>query len=288
MTLWFALGLVGAGIWLAHDGLTRPSVAAPRAPSRTLLRLQDWLVQAGLEGVTPRTVAVVCLAGSLLGGLAAHALLGWPLADLVGVLAGSLAYPLWLRARHARHRARVQHALPEAIDRLRDALASGLTLDRAFQGLAEDGPEALRPLVRQFCAELRYVPFEEAVEHLRDRLADPSFDLVAGALQLHDEVGGQRFRACLGQLAEALRADLAMRDRLAATRARIVYSARLLALVPALLLVLLRWWSPLAAQTFDDAFGQILLAACALAVAGGYAAMLWMARLPGDDRVLVR
>jgi tight adherence protein B len=97
-----------------------------------------------------------------------------------------------------------------------------------------------------------------------------------------------RFRACLDQLAASLRADLASRDRLQAARARTVYSARILAGVPAALLLLLRWWSPAAAQTFDGPVGQVLLGVCALAIAGGYASMLWLARLPDDDRVLVR
>lgn len=286
--VWLALGLVGAGLYLAHDGLTRPAAAAPHAPSRALLRLQDWLLQAGLEGVTPRTVLLVSLGGALLGGLLAHALLGWPVADLAGILTGGLAYPLWLRARHARHRACVQRALPEAIEQLRDALGSGLTLDRAFQGLAEQGPEALRPYAAELCAELRYVPFAAAVERLRDRLADPSFDLVASALLLHDEVGGRRFRACLGELAAGLRADLATRERLGATRARIVYSARLLALAPVALLLLVRGWSPAAAQVFDGPVGQLLLAGCGAAVAMGYAGMLWLSRLPEEERVLVR
>src|SRR5207248_3622208 len=107
----------------------------------------------------------------------------------------------------------------------------------------------------------------------------PAFDLVSSALLLHSEVGGQRFRECLAQLADTLRSDLVARDRLVATRSRIVYSARVLALVPVVLLVMLRWWSPLAARTFDGALGQSLLAACVVAVAGGYASMLWLARL---------
>jgi tight adherence protein B len=289
--LWLALGLVGSGIWFAHDGFTRLSVAAPqqqRRSSRTLLRLQDVLVQAGLERATPLSVLLFCVALGLAGGLLSQLLIGWPLMDLaLGVGTGLL--PLaWLRSRHARQRAMVQRALPAAFDQLRDALASGLSMDRALRGLAEQGPESLRAYFGRFCIEVGHLRFDEAVERLRDRLADPVFDLAASALLLHDEVGGMRFRACLDQLAASLRADLASRDRLQAARARTVYSARILAGVPAALLLLLRWWSPAAAQTFDGPIGQLLLGGCALAITGGYASMLWLARLPADDRVLVR
>jgi tight adherence protein B len=288
MILWLALGCVGAGIWLAHDELTRPSVVVARRPSRTLLRVQDLLVQAGLERATPASVVLLCLACFVMGGLVAHVLLGWPLIDLAAAIAAGLAPLAWLRGRHARKRAVVQRALPDALAQLRDALASGLSMERALRGLADQGPEPLRPLFRRFCAEAEHLEFQAAVERLRDRLADPAFDLVASALLLHAEVGGMRFRACLDQLAGLLRADLASRDRLNAARVRTVYSARILAGVPACLLLLIRWLSPAAAETFDGPIGQLLLGACAAAIAGGYLGMLWLARLPDDDRVLVR
>src|SRR5919206_113823 len=116
--------------------------------------------------------------------------------------------------RHARHRQAVLRALPEAIDRLRDSLAS-VPLDVALARLGtEAGPEALRPHFRQLGTELALgVPFAPAVQHWADGLADQTADRVASALVLHDRVGAQRFATCLGQLAGALRADLALRDQ---------------------------------------------------------------------------
>src|SRR5881398_1843098 len=86
---------------------------------------------------------------------------------------------------------------------MRDTLGSGLTLDRAFQGLASNGPDALRPAFRQFEAELppHTDSFETAAMRLRDRLADSTWDLVTAGLLLHDEVGSARFGACLDHLA---------------------------------------------------------------------------------------
>jgi hypothetical protein len=37
---------------------------------------------------------------------------------------------------------------------------------------------------------------------------------------------------------------------------------------------------------FDGALGQMLLAGCVASVAIGYAGMLWITRLPGEQRVL--
>jgi tight adherence protein B len=289
MTVWLALGLVGLGLWLAHDGLVRPVRPAPASRVRLRERVGDWLLQAGLEGVTLPILVCTTLAGALAGGLLVHVLLGWPVADLVGAAAGGLAYPLWLRGRHARQRGRVRQALVEVIERIRDAVASGLDVGTALVDLAQNGPPVLRPQLQQLAAELSAgVPFAESVQGLRRRLADPTFDLVAEALILRDEVGGDRFGVCLDEVARGVRAQIALRGRLAAARGRLYLSARILALLPLGLLVYLRWSSPAAARAYQTAVGQELLAAAALVIVVGYLATLWLARLDEDERVLVR
>jgi Flp pilus assembly protein TadB len=68
-----------------------------------------------------------------------------------------------------------------------------------------------------------------------------------------------------------------------------VLTARVMAVLPAILLLLVRWWSPTAtARTFESPLGQLLIAVCVAAIAGGYTWMLWLARLPDEERVLVR
>jgi tight adherence protein B len=289
MTLWLAVGLVGLGLWLAHDGFVQP--VRPARVGRVGLRerLGDWLLQAGLEGVTLPMLVGTTLAGALAGGLLVHVLLGWPVADLLGVVAGGLAYPLWLRARHARQRDRVRQALVEVIERIRDAVASGLDVGAALADLAQNGPAVLRPQLRQLVAELQAgVPFAEGVSELRRRLADPTFDLVAEALILRDEVGGDRFGTTLEQVARDVRGQIALRGRLMAARGRLYLSARVLALLPLGLLIYLRWASPAAARAYQTTLGQEVLAGAALVIVVGYLLTLWLARLDEDERVLVR
>ena len=50
--------------------------------------------------------------------------------------------------RHDRRRAAVQDALVEAIEQLRDAIRTGLSVQEALAGLARSGPSALRSGVR--------------------------------------------------------------------------------------------------------------------------------------------
>jgi Flp pilus assembly protein TadB len=85
-----------------------------------------------------------------------------------------------------------------------------------------------------------------------------------------------------------VRAQIALRGRLAAARGRLYLSARILALLPLGLLVYLRWSSPTAARAYQTAIGQEVLAGAALVIVVGYVATLWLARLDEDERVLVR
>jgi Flp pilus assembly protein TadB len=290
--LWLALILLGVGVWVAHDGLApRPAIREARGSWAPVDRVKDWLAQADLPGVTIWHVVALCAAGCVAGGFAGYVTFGVPVTAALGAVGGALAVPVWLRTRHTRRRPARQRAIAEALERMRDTLGTGLTLDHAFQGLANNGPETLQRPFRQFEAELppHTDSFETAAVRLRDRLADSTWDLVTAGLLLHDEVGSTRFGSCLDHLARWQRSDLALRDRLVAARARIVLTAKVMAVLPVILLVLVRWWSPVAtARTFETPLGQALLALSVLAIVIGYAWMLWLAQLPDEERVLVR
>src|SRR5579871_138226 len=152
----FALfGLVALGLWLVHDGLLPSRPRAPRRHSPAIFAgLREWLVQTGVA-ISPRLFLLICAGGALLGCLLAQLLVGGPVLDLVGAALGGGVYPLVLRGRHIRRRQAVLHALPEAIDRLRDSLASTIPMDVALARLgSEAGPEPLRPSFRVLANEL--------------------------------------------------------------------------------------------------------------------------------------
>ena len=59
-----------------------------------------------------------------------------------------------------------------------------------------------------------------------------------------------------------------------------------MAALPLLLLFAIRRINPAYVAVFDSPWGQVLLAGCVASVAVGYVGMLWMTRLPVDQRVL--
>ncbi|MBV9354436.1 MAG: type II secretion system F family protein [Chloroflexi bacterium] len=279
---------MAGGVYLTFDGLTRPRPTAVEAERRRWGQIADFLTRAGVHDVGPHEFVAAALATGLLSALVAQLVLGWGVLSGVAGLTGLIApYAYYLR-RHDRRRSAVQTAVVEAIEQVRDAIRTGLSVPEALAGLGRTGPEVLRPEFARLSRELRLVGFASALTAMRDRLADPVFDVVAAALTINDRLGGHQVSQVLDRLAEATRAQLRVQDELRAQQGRTVLSARIVALAPVLALVGLRITNPRYLAIFDSWVGQVVLVGCVFAVAIGYLAMLALTRLPGQRRVLVR
>ncbi len=274
----------GSAIYLLYEGLTNP-----RPPSSEKWRLrgvEEFLIRAGLREVSPRGFVAFSLgAGAVVGG-ATYLLLGWGVVSGMAAGLAVTAPTAYYVQRHDRRRAALQVGLVEAIGQLRDGIRTGLSVQEALVGLARSGPEALRPEFTILVREMRLVGFEPSVAAMRERLADPVFDVLAATLLLNDRLGGRNVSQVLDRLAHATRAELLVQQEIRAFQARNVLSARIVAAVPLVMLIVLRQVNPGYLAMFDDWSGQMLLAGCVLSVALGYGAMLWMTRLPSEGRVL--
>lgn len=273
----------GVGAFLLYDGLTRPPTE-PGPPRRS--RLDDWLAQAGLGDVTPRDFLAFSLGSALLCGLLSQMLLGWPLVSATAALAALALPAVYYDRRRERRRAALEGALVEAIAQLRDAIRAGLGLEEALAGLALHGPEVLRPEIAALVRRSRIEGFQPALAAARDRLALPLFDTVAISLSLNDRVGGRQVSRVLDRLAHATREQVRTAEELRAHQSRNVLAARVVAAVPLLVLLAIRRLNPGYLALFSTAPGQLLLAGCVASIAVGYLAMLRVARLPEEGRVL--
>jgi tight adherence protein B len=278
----------GAGVFLIYDSLTRRADERPAGRRGWNARAREFLVRAGLYDVGPRDFLLFSLGAGLLAGIVAQYLLGWLLVSVVAAGLGMVAPFLYYVERHNRRRAAIQSALADAISQLRDGIRSGLSVQEALVGLARNGPQALRTEFSILVREARLIGFEPALRGMRDRLADPVFDIVAAALVLNDRVGGRNVTQVLDRLAQATRSQQRIQQELRAYQGRNVLSARIVAAVPLVVLMAIRTVSPEYLELFDTVPGQLLLMGSLVSVAIGYLMMRWMSRLPGEERVLVQ
>jgi len=119
-----------SGVLLTFEGLARPRehVLGPLRWQGA----QEFLVRAGLRGVTARDFLIFSIASGGLAAVMAQLFLGW---GVISGLAGGLGllapYAYYVR-RHDRRRAAIQDALVEAIEQLRDGIRTGLSVHEAL------------------------------------------------------------------------------------------------------------------------------------------------------------
>jgi tight adherence protein B len=279
---------LATGVYLAYEGLTNPRAQDTDAEPFRLRRLEEFLVRAGLRDVTPREFLLFSAAAGAVSGVAAQLFLGWGVVSALAAAVGLLGPYAYYMRRHDRRRAAIEAGLVEAIEQLRDAIRTGLSVSEALAGLARTGPEALRAEFGTLGRETRLLGFEGALRSMRDRLADPVFDIVAAALTINDRLGGRQVSQVLDRLAEATRAQLRIQQEVRAQQGRTVLSARIVAAAPLAALVGLRTTNPGYLSVFDSVWGQMVLVVCAACVGFGYVAMLSLTRLPAQRRVLIR
>jgi tight adherence protein B len=256
----------GFGVVLVFDGLTSPrSRDGDRAP---------WPIRRALRSLAP----------PLIGGAAALAGTGWPVAAVTGAVVG-WELPRWVRSRgDHRRRARRRDAIAEAAARIRDSVRAGVGLGDALSALGAHGPAPIRSACRQLAVDLQLSGMEAALDGLRARLDDPLGDLLCRAVFTADRTGGRNLSTVLEDLAETARRQAATLREIRAHQARNRYTAAIVAAAPVALLLGMRLVNPEYLAPYRTAAGQVVLAVVFALIAAGYLAMARVARLPREPR----
>lgn len=277
--------LLGTGLLLVWRALTSDP---PRRSTRPGWRdrLAESLAQAGIEGVSPgRLVGVSAVLGLvgfvLVAGVSRVALLGL----VFGAFAASVPYAA-VRARRRRRTVELRDVWPDVVDNLGSAIRAGLALPEALAQLGVRGPEPLRPYFARFAADYRASGrFGDCLDRLKAALADPVGDRVVESLRLAREVGGSDLGRLLRTLSGFLREDARTRAELETRQGWTVSAARLALAAPWLLLLLLST-RPQAVAAYRTASGALVLLGGGAVSFVAYRLMLWIARLPEEQRVL--
>jgi tight adherence protein B len=276
--------LLGTGLVLTWSAFTMPR--RPRASHGLGTRLRDSLDRAGMPSVTP----TILLTSSLcLGLVVLVAVLVLSRTVPVAVAFATLAAyaPFALVTGRARRRQReLAEVWPDAVDHLASGVRAGLSLAEAVSGLSERGPESLRPAFARFAREYQMSGrFEECLDRLKERLADPVGDRVVEGLRVAREVGGGDLGRLLRSLSGHLRDDARTRSELEARQSWAVNGARLAVAAPWLVLLLMCFQPEVIARYASPAGSVVLVGGAGLCLLA-YRLMLRIGRLPTERRVM--
>lgn len=277
--------MLGAGLFCIWWSTWPRTERAPRE-ARVMPRLRDELAQAGHHNISPH----VLLAASALAGLAAF-LLVLALTRVLSVSSCFAVMATWLPVALVRMRARARRAQlrdlwPDVVDNITSAVRAGMALPEALAQLAHRGPEELRPAFADFASDYRTSGrFAEALDRLKDRLADPVGDRIVESLRIAREVGGTDLGTLLRTLSTFLREDARTRAELEARQSWTVNAARLAVAAPWIVLGLL-CTRPESVSAYDSRLGVLVLAFGGLMSVVAYRLMMRLGRLPEEARVL--
>ncbi|MHA7209606.1 type II secretion system F family protein [Arthrobacter sp. MDT1-65] len=278
-------GALGAGLFLVWWSCWERPVTERRAPARRRV-LEDLLQRAGVERVSGNGLIASCVAVGAVVLLTGFVLTGSvPIALCFALFGGFLPFSI-VRWRAARRTASLRELWPDVVDHLRSAIRAGLSLPEALIQLGEKGPVELRPAFRAFGADYRAGGrFDDALNRLKERLADPVADRIVEALRMTREVGGSDLGRLLGTLSEFLRDAARTRSELEARQSWTVNAARLAVAAPWFVLLLLST-RPEAVRAYNSAGGAVVLLGGLLISVVCYRIMLRIGALPEDERVL--
>lgn len=283
-TLWgLALGAGALLVWLSFWVEEGP---AQRKVGGWYDRTQDQLVRAGAPAVTPwalvstasgLAVVVLALSGAATGSVVIGA--------AFGLIAARAPFAIvTMRSRKTETGAR--DAWPDSVDHLASGIRAGLSLPEALSQLGDRGPEQLRDAFRAFAEDYRATGrFNDCLDALKARLADPVADRIVEALRITRDVGGTDVGRLLRTLSQFLRDEARLRGELEARQSWTVNAARLAVAAPWLVLAFLSTRAENAAA-YNSAAGATILIFGGLATVIAYRLMMRLGRLPQDKRVL--
>jgi tight adherence protein B len=247
-----------AGAQVSPVSIRRRRLLADAAPIRRLLARTHW------AGAFERLLAQAGLAMPLASFLlAALCLAGLPL--------------LYLLRRRAARFARIEAALPDALDLVARALRAGHALPHALRIAAEEAALPLATELRLVVDEADYgAPLPDALRALAARLPLPDIGCLVATLSVQRETGG-KLPELMASLAGLVRERAALRARIRVGTAEGRLSAWILGLLPFALGAALGCLHPdFLRLLWEDPAGRRMLAGASLLMVVG---VVWMRAL---------
>jgi tight adherence protein B len=206
--------------------------------------------------------------------------LPWHLSLVLLAVCGPLTW--WLLKRYRLNKIRREFAsyFPETVDSLNRAIQAGVPVERALASMAELYHGEIATRFRRLVQLLELgVPFREALNSFASRLNLPDVDFFCAILALNRE-SGSRLSPLLTSLSRTLRERQAVDRKLKGLTAESRGSARILMILPVIVIGLQTLLNPGHFQfLLTDPLGRVLLGYVVVSMLAGFLIIQRMSRL---------
>lgn len=164
------------------------------------------------------------------------------------------------RARSAMRRQQLRKGMPQAIRLICISLDSGGSLNQALAYAAENSSGPISKELKHAVWDVKAgKSFQEAMESLRSRTGEGEFACLSVAMEIQHSCGGT-LSAVLGSVSQMLEQSAELEEDLITKTTQAQLSARVIAAMPAVVLVLLSLVSPgFIMQFFESPMGVAIL-----------------------------
>ncbi|WP_338672602.1 type II secretion system F family protein [Streptomyces sp. SCSIO 30461] len=230
---------------------------------------------------TTRRVVIALTAGAVAG-----ALTRWPVAAVLTPVAMLTLPGLLGPDRQAARRTRRMEALALWTEMLRDTLSAAAGLEQAVLTTADIAPAPLEPELRELAAAVRAGrSLPTALRAFADEMDDPLADVVVAALVMAAEQQASQLAPLLGELADSVREQAAMRQRIDAGRASVRTGVRVTVITTLAMTVGLVVFNRAYLDPFDTLTGQAVLMAVGVLFAMSFTCLTVVGRIEEPVRL---
>lgn len=279
--------MAGIGMYLmVGTSRLRTAGSASRRRVSRRRRMEDLLVQAGLDGVGMREFGAVTVVLFAIGALVGWALFpGSVLWLAIGALAASLPL-LSAQKRRSRRLELARDVWPRMIEELRiQAVSLGRSIPQALFAVGRRAPEEMHTAFAAAHREwLISTDFDRTLAVLKAQLADPTADAVCETLLIAHEIGGTDVDHRLSALIDDRILDLQGRKDARSKQAGARFARAFVLVVPLGMALVGQSIGPGAASYRTPAAQLAVIVALALIGSCWFWAGRLM-RLPVEDRV---
>jgi tight adherence protein B len=197
--------------------------------------------------------------------------LPWHLSLLLVALSGPMSFWLLRRRRLSKIRREFSSFFPESVDSLNRAIQAGVPVERALASMADLYRGEIAKRFRRLVQLLELgVPFREALVSFSQQLDLPDVDFFCAIMALNRE-SGSRLSPLLTSLSRTLRERQAVERKLKGLTAETRSSARILMLLPIIVIGLQMFINPNHIEfILIDPVGRILLGYVAISMLAGF------------------
>jgi tight adherence protein B len=206
--------------------------------------------------------------------------LPWHLSFLSLLFSAPITWWLLRRHRLAKARREFAAAFPDSVDSLNRAIQAGVPVERALASMADLYHGEIAARFRRLVQLLELgVPFREALNSFSQQLDLPDVDFFCAIMALNRE-SGSRLSPLLTSLSATLRERQAVDRKLRGLTAESRGSARILMLLPIIVIGLQTFLNPGHLEfLLSDQIGRILLGYVVVSMLAGFLIIQRMSRL---------